>query len=37
EALKEKECLTYRLGEELIKANKSKYKLKYINFFYKYL
>ncbi|ELM1509421.1 hypothetical protein Q3S46_001355 [Campylobacter jejuni] len=33
EALKEKECLTYRLGEELIKANKSKYKLGYINFF----
>ncbi|EOI4514392.1 hypothetical protein ACMT26_001701, partial [Campylobacter jejuni] len=33
EALKEKQCLTYRLGEELIKANKSKYKLGYINFF----
>lgn len=33
EALKEKQCLTYRLGEELIKASKSKYKLGYINFF----
>ncbi|EOH3065753.1 hypothetical protein ACL08O_001734, partial [Campylobacter coli] len=30
EALKEKECLTYKLGEALIKANKTWYKGGYV-------
>ncbi|MCV3341170.1 hypothetical protein L8T89_01960 [Campylobacter lari] len=34
EALKEKECLTYKLGEALIKANKTWYKGGYIKFLF---
>ncbi|EAJ6134965.1 galactosyltransferase, partial [Campylobacter lari] len=30
EALKEKECLTYKLGQALIKANKTWYKGGYV-------
>ena len=33
-ALKEKECLTYRLGEALMKANKEWYKGGYIKFYF---
>ncbi len=35
EALKEKECLTYKLGEALIKANKTWYKGGYLKFYFK--
>ena len=35
EALKEKECLTYKLGEALINADKSKLKLGYITLWFK--
>ncbi len=34
EALKEKECLTYKLGEALIKANKTWYKGGYVRFMF---
>ncbi|EFU6016267.1 alpha-2,3-sialyltransferase [Campylobacter coli] len=34
EALKEKECLTYKLGESLIKANKTWYKGGYIKLWF---
>ncbi len=35
EALKEKECFTYKLGEALIKANKTWYKGGYVKFIFK--
>ncbi|EOC7039584.1 capsular polysaccharide synthesis protein [Campylobacter coli] len=35
EALKEKECLTYKLGEALIKANKTWYKGGYVKLLFK--
>ncbi|RTJ93482.1 alpha-2,3-sialyltransferase [Campylobacter jejuni] len=35
EALKEKECFTYKLGEALIQANKNWYKGGYIKFYFK--
>ncbi|BEK36579.1 hypothetical protein B11476_02820 [Campylobacter coli] len=35
EALKEKECFTYKLGEALIKANKTWYKGGYLKFYFK--
>ncbi len=35
EALKEKECLTYKLGQELIKASKTWHKGGYIKFYFK--
>lgn len=35
EALKEKECFTYKLGEALIQANKNWYKDGYIKFYFK--
>ncbi|EAJ3901448.1 alpha-2,3-sialyltransferase [Campylobacter jejuni] len=35
EALKEKECFTYKLGEALIKANKEWYKGGYVKFYLK--
>ncbi|EAI3415050.1 alpha-2,3-sialyltransferase [Campylobacter jejuni] len=35
EALKEKECFTYRLGEAFIKASKNWYKGEYIKFYFK--
>ncbi|EOI0375285.1 hypothetical protein ACMFY1_000920 [Campylobacter coli] len=35
EALKEKECFTYKLGEALIKANKTWYKGGYVGFIFK--
>ncbi|HEG2603414.1 TPA: hypothetical protein SCV02_001283 [Campylobacter coli] len=35
EALKEKECLTYKLGESLIKANKTWYKGGYVKLLFK--
>ncbi|MCV3416149.1 alpha-2,3-sialyltransferase, partial [Campylobacter lari] len=34
EALKEKECLTYKLGEALIKANKTWYKGGYVKLWF---
>ncbi|EAK5067698.1 hypothetical protein CEE11_08790, partial [Campylobacter coli] len=34
EALKEKECLTYKLGEALIKANKTWYKGGYVKMWF---
>ncbi|EKS9947664.1 hypothetical protein QDE64_000986 [Campylobacter coli] len=34
EALKEKECLTYKLGESLIKANKTWYKGRYVKLWF---
>ncbi|EFM0820454.1 alpha-2,3-sialyltransferase [Campylobacter coli] len=34
EALKEKECLTYKLGESLIKANKTWYKGGYVKLWF---
>ncbi|EOI4674673.1 alpha-2,3-sialyltransferase, partial [Campylobacter jejuni] len=34
EALKEKECLTYKLGQALIKANKTWYKGGYVKFWF---
>ncbi|EAI7225294.1 galactosyltransferase, partial [Campylobacter coli] len=37
EALKEKECFTYQLGEALIKANKTWYKGGYISLLNWYL
>ncbi|EAL8603114.1 alpha-2,3-sialyltransferase, partial [Campylobacter jejuni] len=35
EALKEKECFTYKLGEAFIKASKNWYKCGYIKFYFK--
>ncbi|HED4905378.1 TPA: sugar transferase, partial [Campylobacter jejuni] len=35
EALKEKECFTYKLGEALIKADKEWYKAGYVKFYFK--
>ncbi|HEC2393613.1 TPA: glycosyltransferase family 2 protein, partial [Campylobacter jejuni] len=35
EALKEKECFTYKLGEEFIKASKNWYEGGYIKFYFK--
>ncbi|EAL6471349.1 alpha-2,3-sialyltransferase, partial [Campylobacter jejuni] len=35
EALKEKECFTYKLGEEFIKASKNWYGGGYIKFYFK--
>ncbi|EOH7148174.1 alpha-2,3-sialyltransferase [Campylobacter coli] len=35
EAIKEKECFTYKLGEALIKANKTWYKGGYVRFIFK--
>ncbi|HGQ6570543.1 TPA: alpha-2,3-sialyltransferase, partial [Campylobacter coli] len=34
EALKEKECFTYKLGEALIKANKTWYKGGYVKMWF---
>ncbi|MBX2352082.1 alpha-2,3-sialyltransferase, partial [Campylobacter coli] len=34
EALKEKECFTYKLGESLIKANKTWYKGGYVKLWF---
>ncbi|ELC8653388.1 sugar transferase, partial [Campylobacter jejuni] len=35
EALKEKECFTYKLGQALIKADKEWYKAGYVKFYFK--
>jgi len=35
EALKEKECLTYKLGEAMIEADKSPLKLGYLSLWFK--
>ena len=35
EALKEKECLTYKLGEAMIEADKSLLKLGYLSLWFK--